>query len=411
MRRAVARGLCLTTTAVLAALALPSAATAFQNVTIESGPGGTKTLHIVGDVGKLPDTVTITYDSVKDEYVITHDIVNFPAGCTPVGGGPPYKEIRCPQKGITHILVESGLGNDTVKTQNIRLTTVLNFVDPKIALFFPPDLITLEIKAGSGNDSVKDQPAPLAGGGILNPAIVSDDMGGGIDAVTLPGGGANTFIFGDGSGKLTTGDGTNTAIFGNGNYNVVVGNGENSLTFKTGNNKVYVGTGDNNVHFGDGNNSFVFGVKDAVSWNRLAAAAGGTNTVEFGDGTSHFTGGGGTDTATFGTGDSVFTGNGGNDNATFGAGANTFLGGGGDDKAKLGGGNDRFGGGAGDDRARLGAGADKGIGGPGSDKLFGGAGDDHLLGGAGFDLLSGGGGLADHCIPGSGGGKLVGCES
>jgi Ca2+-binding RTX toxin-like protein len=391
MKRTFARTLRLAPAAALAALAFAASASAHQTVTIDNGPGGTKTLHIVGDVDKTSDTVTITYDSVKDEYVITHDVVTFPAGCIPIGSGPPYKEVHCPQKGITHILVETGAASDVVKTTNIRLTTLLNFVKSDIALFFPPDLIGMDIKLGSGGDSYVDQPALPAASVTQHSAGVNVNAGGGNDSVTLPGGGANTFTFGTGNSKLTTGDGDNTGTFGTGNNKITVGNGNNVLTLGNGNSNVYVGAGDNRVVFGDGDNRFAVGYRDSLQ-RPLLTSTGGTNVLKFGRGDNRVTGGEGVEVARFGKGNSTFAGDEGDDRATFGAGVNKFVGGGGDDIA------------------RLGAGADKGLGGAGDDRLFGGADNDRLLGGSGFDLLSGGGGRADRCAPGTGGGKLVGCE-
>jgi Ca2+-binding RTX toxin-like protein len=375
------RTLSFTVTSALAVLALPATAAAFQTVTIEPGAGGTKTLHIVGDQGKNPDKVTITYDSVKDEYVITHDIVSFPPECTTVGSGPPYKELHCPAKGITNILVETASDKDSVTTTNIRLTTILNFVDPKIALFFPPDLIHMDIRLGTGNDKYVDAPA-LPAATVVSPTPadlgIDVDGGGGNDAVTVPGGGTNTFNFGDGSSKLTTGDGNNTATFGDGNSKVTVGNGINSIRLGDGNSKVYVGTGSNTALFGSGNSSFSVGDNDSTPNARDAsasdAAASGTNTARFGKGDSRFTGGAGIDRAKFKAGDNGFSG------------------------------------GPGKDKAKLGAGDDTASGGPGKDKLIGGGGDDHLFGNGGFDVLKGGGGHADKCIAGGGGAKEVGCE-
>jgi Ca2+-binding RTX toxin-like protein len=394
------------------AMLLPSGALAHQTVTIEPGPGGTKTLHIVGDVTKATDEVTVTYDSVKNEYVITHDIVSVPAGCTTVGEGPPYKEIHCPASGITHILIETGSANDIVKTVNIRLTTVLNFSNPKIALFFPPDLITMEIKAGTGNDSFVDTPAPPLPSATGNPAVLNVDMGGGSDSATVPGGGTNTFLFGDGPGVLVSGDGVNTATFGAGNSKVTLGNGVNNVTLGDGKSKVYVGTGSNTVTFGAGNSTFTVGAFPAPyppPPRPLEASAAGANNVTFGAGNGVFTGGGGEDVAKFGVGNGSFTGGTGNDKATFDEGKNSFAGGPGDDSAELGGGNDSAIGGAGVDSLWGATGRDTLRGGVGNDRLFGGAGNDHLFGGPNFDLLKGGAGHKDECFLG-GPGVALGCE-
>ena len=374
-----------------AMLAVPSVVAAHQTVTIDPGPGGRKTLHIVGDVTKKTDTVSITYDSVKDEYVITHDVVSLPAGCTTVGAGPPFKEIHCPAKGITDILIETGTANDIVKTANIRLTTALNFVDPKLALFFPPDLFTMEIKVGTGNDSYVDQPALPATATTTNPAALSVDMGGGNDSATVPGGGPNTFIFGDGNGRLTTGDGDNIATFGAGNANATLGNGDNRVTVGDGNSRVYVGTGDNIVVFGAGNSSFGVGVTPLAP-RLLDASVAGSDTVTFGTGNSVYSGGDGSDTALFA-----------------GEGKSTFTGGGGNDAATLGGSNDTASGGPGDDVLRGGTGEDTLRGARGKDSLLGGAANDRLFGGPDFDLLKGGAGRRDACF-GGGPGILLGCE-
>lgn len=333
-------------------LATAPAAPAFQNVILE---GGGSTLHIVGDVGKKTDLVTIKYDPVTDEYVITHDIVIAPAGCRFEGNGPPYKLLRCPAKGITLLVIETGSEADRVKVEEMSYTNI-----NQDGVWYPPELLNVIVFMGTGNDKYEETtilPPTLPAAEVF--ADRSIDMGGGNDGAVV-GPGVNKVVFGDGSAKLAVAAGTNTITVGAGNSKIELAGGVNNVTVGAGNSQVF--------------------------------AADGTNNVSFGPGASKFTGGPGADTAGFGPGTGTFTGNGGDDRAFFGPGVNRFFGGPGADSATLGPGNDF------------------GFGGAGADKLLGGPGKDRLFGGADFDILNGGRGKPDRCYGGAGGAKPISCE-
>jgi Ca2+-binding RTX toxin-like protein len=341
---------CAAVVAFAALLGAPAIAPAFQNVTIENG-----TLRITGDAGKTTDLVTIKYDPVADEYVITHDILSAPPGCHFEGNGPPYKLLRCPAKGIGLIVVDTGNDSDTFRLEDMVYTN-LN----QEGIWYPPDLLEVVILMGTGNDKYQEitvAPPTLPPAAAL--AKRSIDMGGGNDGAVV-GPGANKVVFGDGSAKLAVAAGTNTIAVGAGNSKVELAGGVNSVTVGPGNSQV--------------------------------TATDGTNNVSFGSGASKFTGGPGADVAVFGPGTGTFTGNGGDDRAFFGPGVNHFYGGPGADFASLGPGNDF------------------GFGGTGADKLLGGPGIDRLFGGADFDVLNGGPGKPDRCYGGAGGAKPISCE-
>lgn len=353
---------------VAAALLLaPTTALAWQTVTIEGD-----TLHIVGDNGKKTDEVTITIDYFSGDYVIGHDVnmTTPPAGCHFEGGGPPYKILRCPIKGIKKIKIETGDDKDKVDLDDL----VIPGAPPVFPdIYLSPELEQVTVSTGAGNDRVVLNTWEMIPGGYAprlaahasavvpgtNPAVAEIDTGPDVDTVSADGG-DNTVTF-DGSGKFT----------GTGAHAV------NKVTFGPGNSQLTLTDGTNQVTLGTGNSK--------------ATVSGGTNQVTFGPGTSTFTATGGANAAVFGAGNSVFVGGPGADSATFGAGNNSFSGGGGNDTA------------------RMGAGRDNASGGAGKDLMVGGKGNDRLRGGPGFDTLKGGAGHRDECLSG-GRGVTLGCE-
>ena len=178
MRRATARFACSVALIACAALSLPAAASAFQDIVLEQN--GT-VLRITGDDGKASDEVTITYDSVHDEYVITHDVITFPAGCFPEGGGPPFNVVRCPAKGIRYIVIDLGADSDVFSMIGM---SIFNLAAGDT--WIPPDLVDVEVDMGPGNDKVEEhggiqQPA-LPAAASLHLATPQDRHGGGNDA-------------------------------------------------------------------------------------------------------------------------------------------------------------------------------------------------------------------------------------
>jgi Ca2+-binding RTX toxin-like protein len=358
---------CLAAVGVLVALGLPATSAAHQIVTISSGE-----LVIQGDVTKPTDEVTVTYDSVKDEYVIGHDIEDpIPPGCYR-DAVEPFHKLHCPARGIVKITVNLGGSRDRFKEDNLSLGYNLQ------AVYVPVDLRTLVVNAGPGNDIFEEEElneAELAeqrmaveeeeGEESRNPVMRDIEMGGDIDSVTLHRG-TNVVDF-EGGARFAGLGGANT---------VTIGGGPSSLTLGGGTNQIAVGPG-----------------------NSKATASDGINTVSFGPGASTFTATGGTNTVLFGTGNSVFSGGAGVDAVTFGPGNNVFSGGKGSDFANLGKGNDSASAGPGKDTVR---------GGPGKDTIRGGPGGDHLFGGPAFDSIFGGPGR-DFCFPG-GRGFEASCE-
>jgi Ca2+-binding RTX toxin-like protein len=349
-------------------LALPGGAGAFQTIRIEGG-----TLFITGDVGKTPDEVTIRFDSVKNEYVIGHDVdmIAPPPGCTFEGGGPPYKIMHCPAPGITRIRIDLATDKDKVIFENmIDKGLAPNFAQVVPDTYVPIELVSISVNLGPGNDkfdgggmTVIEDPTPDADG---NPAEMEIDLGVGIDVASVESGSAK-MAFG-GSGKLTISGGENEVTFVESAALFILG-GLNTIAVGEGTSKATVSDGQNTVTFGAGNSVF--------------AASAGTNVVTFGPGNSVFTGGSGNDSAFFGPG----------------PGNNSFSGGGGSDSVSLGPGNDTAAGGPGGDLLRGGPGKEKLRGEGGADTLFGGPGKDVLFGGPAFDRLFGGPGM-DLCFPG-----------
>lgn len=378
---------------LLIALALPAVAQAHQIVRIEGGQ-----LIIEGDHTKEADEVTVVYDSVKDEYVIGHDIEDpIPAGCYR-DAIEPFHKLHCPASGITKIVVNLGNADDKFKSEN--LSDVIFTDKGPFILFLPKDLQKIELNEGPGNDSYEEdeyteqelkairaaeqkeeeeeedhegQSEDHNGAPSEAAATLRVDMGTGADSATLRRGVAS-FDFG-GSARLTTLGGFNF---------VDIAAGGSHLDFAGGHNMVTVGNG-----------------------NSRAMTSGGINWVTFGAGNSTYTATGGVNWVTFGTGNGVFTGGPGLDTAVFGNGNNTFNGGGGNDQATLGKGNDSAKGGPGADTIAGGSGRDSANGGPGRDKLSGGKSNDKLVGGPGKDQLNGGPGNRDNCLSGE---RLIACE-
>ena len=357
--------LCLVGAATLAALAFPAASSAFQTIRIEGG-----TLFITGDVGKTPDEVTIRYDSVKNEYVIGHDVDMLvpPPGCTFEGGGPPYKIVHCPAPGITRIRIDLGTDKDKVSLDNMIVKAPApNFVVRVPDTYLPVDLVSVEIFMGPGNDKfdgtneVVDD-GSLAGSDHIATQIMS--MGTDVDTVTMEAG-QNTIEM-DGSGRVDLAGGINDVDVALGGSRLRITGGLNDVTVGPGNSKA-----------------------------ELDAAF---NTLVFGPGTSTVTASSGANIVSFGSGNGVFTGGAGVDTVTFGPGNNSFSGGGGDDSVSLGPGKDSASGGPGRDTIRGGKGKDTARGGSGNDRLFGGPGFDSLFGGSGMDAcFPGGPGIAFAC--------------
>jgi Ca2+-binding RTX toxin-like protein len=350
--------------AVASLLALPGSAAAFQTVRIEGG-----TLFITGDAGKTTDEVTIRFDSVKNEFVIGHDVdmITPPPGCTFEGGGPPYKILHCPAPGITRIRVDLGTEKDKVSFDNIIDKGIAPYAGPKPMsdTYLPIDLVSVEIFTGAGNDKVdlaeeeiteEDLIAAFAAAGI-NPATQTINTGTDVDTVTVETG-QNTIDM-EGSAKLN--------LLG----------GINDVDIALGGSRLQVTGGLNDVRVGPGNSK--------------ADLGGLSNTLVFGPGASSVTAVSGENNVTFGPGNSVFSGGSGIDMAIFGPGNNSFAGGGGNDSVILGAGKDSASGGPGKDTIRGGKGKDTARGGPGNDSLFGGPAFDSLFGGPGKDACAPGG--------------------
>lgn len=349
-------------------LALPGGASAFQTIRIEGG-----TLFITGDVGKTPDEVTIRFDSVKNEYVIGHDVDMLvpPPGCTFEGGGPPYKILHCPAPGITRIRIDLGIDKDKVSLDNMIVKAPApNFVKPVPDTYLPVDLVSVEIFMGPGNDKVdlaeediteEELMAAFAAAGI-NPATQTVSMGTDVDTVSIESG-QNTIDL-DGSGRLNLAGGTNVADIALGGARLQLTGGLNDVTVGPGNSRADLGAAFNTLVFGPGTTS--------------VTAVGGENSVSFGPGNSVFTGGSGIDAVIFGPGNNSFSGGGGNDSVSLGPGKDSGAGGPG---------KDTFRGGPGRDTLRGGPGRDKLSGGPAFDSLFGGPGRDTCRpGGPGFEV-------------------------
>ncbi len=355
--------LCLVVAAATtAALAFTAVSAAHQTVTISGSE-----LVIEGDKTKPTDEVTITYDSVKEEFVIGHDIEDpIPPGCYR-DAVEPFHKLHCPAKGITKIRVEVGSANDTVRQENI-IDIVSTAGVPTGALIVPKDLVSIEVNTGSGNDRFEEEPTDVFEKNMQEDNEIEEERAKEAQAVM----------------KLSMGVGADTVTLSRG-VSTVDFDGSARLNVLGGINQVDVALGGSSLNLLDGFNTIAVG-----AGNSKATVSGGDNSVTLGAGASSFTASGGDNTVAFGAGNSIFSGGTGSDSVLFGPGNNTFSGGGGADSVSLGPGRDTAGGGPGKDTLR---------GGPGKDTLRGGSGADRLFGGPAFDSIFGGPG-PDQCFPG-----------
>src|SRR5436190_207631 len=116
--RALSRALGLSAVTALVALSLPALASAHQTISIDALPDGGGQLTITGDT--RGDLITVDFNPDTGELVLTHDVLDpIPAGCHPVGDGPPYKEVRCPAAGIRKIKIDTDGGDDKVDLRGL----------------------------------------------------------------------------------------------------------------------------------------------------------------------------------------------------------------------------------------------------------------------------------------------------
>jgi hemolysin type calcium-binding protein len=100
--------------AVAALLALPAAVTAHQRATLSGGTLRITGDHPLGDIPKPNDLVTIDYDASAKEFIFGQDIFGtHPSQCSSDAHNP-QRIIHCPASQISSIVVQAGIGSDTV---------------------------------------------------------------------------------------------------------------------------------------------------------------------------------------------------------------------------------------------------------------------------------------------------------
>lgn len=222
----------LTAVATAALLVPVASAAAHQTVTIEEGGGmfgdrGTR-LVIHGDT--RPDLVTITYDPVKAEFLIGHDIEDpIPAGCYR-DSVEPFHILHCPASlfsSSARVYIYTGEGSDKVVT-TMRLG----------------DLVVAAL--GTDSDSFE-------GGDEDDEA--SGEEG---DDRAATGEGTDKVDGGPGNDKASLGGGNDSAKLGSGNDTAFGGKGADSFYGGPGIDHLYGGLGGDWL-FGGPGGDFLFG--------------------------------------------------------------------------------------------------------------------------------------------------------
>ena len=294
--------------------------------------GGTNdnTITIVSSPDVSPSIGTFTFTD-------TSTISSAPASCTEVSDN----RVICPALGISAILVNAGVGNDTVSMSRIS-------AGPSVPL---------ELNGEAGADGLT---------GFLD----GDEIDGGPGDDTLNGGaGEDTITGGDDNDEVNGGDGSDTRVAGGeGNDTLTGGDGEDAILGEGGDDVVLGGTESDSVNGGPG--------VDRIRYdeaNRLAGVTVDLSTTAGTDGSP----GESEDAVQF----ERVTGTRFVDTITGDAQANQLDGGLAADRLSGAAGNDTLNGGDGDDQL---------TGGVGVDALRGQGGLDVLDGGPDADLLDGG---------------------
>lgn len=287
-------------------------------------------------------------------------------------------------------------------------------------LAFEPNLNSLTVRAGAGNDYVENKTA-----------VATRIFGDAGNDRLLGGSGNDSLTGGDGNDLLQGRDGNDVVAGGNGNDTLKGGGGRDVLNGEAGNDHVAGGKGHDKLYGGedrdwlyggDGNDRLYGQEGDDDMWggdghDQLHGWTGidslfgelGNDVLYGDDGNDQLFGGEGVDKIYGGNGDDRILG-GDADDALYGEAGNDFLSGeAGNDILRGGVGNDRLDGNKGDDNLDGQDGDDRLEGGFGNDVLSGSAGNDRLYGQAGSDYLSGNAGN-DYLDGGSGDDKLVGAE-
>ena len=124
---------------------MPAVSSAHQEVVIYKPGTSEATLTIFGDHTKTSDLITIDYDSIKDEYIIGHDIEDpIPIGCYR-DAVEPFHKLHCPRSLAKNIRIHTGAGKDSIK---VGFDTV----------GFPGDLFRIEADCEGDNDEFDGGP-------------------------------------------------------------------------------------------------------------------------------------------------------------------------------------------------------------------------------------------------------------
>lgn len=336
------------------------------NVVVEVDMAGNLTITDI-IVGGSANSITMTFDAMSDEFVVTspnHDLGD--------GVNPSTTEIRVPAASMTgQILVDLGARNDVFDASAIG--------------------VAVNVLGGDGNDAITGS---MAG-----------DM--------IDGGAGDDMIAGLGGNDVLAGGDDNDVIRGSGGRDSIAGGaGNDTLRGQGGHDDIRGGAGADRIEGGSGRTA----VEDEVSGNVVIDAAGYQSDqgdraivtprsylligsaladhfdasaspigvrIEAGDGDDVLVGSDFGDALLGGNGNDIIDGRGGDDGL--------LAGGAGDDAIRGGSGNDRLIGNAGNDTLLGSEGNDSLIGGSNDDLLLGEAGDDRVRGNGGFDQVTGAG--------------------
>ncbi len=321
--------------------------------------------------GGSANSVTLTFDEMADEFVVTSPLFELGDGVN-----PSTNEIRVPAAMVTgQILVDLGPQNDVFDASAIG--------------------VPVNVLGGEGDDVITGS--------------MADDM--------IDGGAGDDMLAGLGGDDLLAGGEGNDSIRGSGGRDSLDGgDGDDILRGQGGHDDIRGGAGIDRIEGGSGTTA----VDDEVGGNVSINAAGyrsdrgdvaevvarsylltGSTLADRIDASASpigvaINGGDGNDTLIGSDFDDVLAGGNGND-IVDGLGGNDLLSG--DD------GDDAIRGGSGDDRIVGNAGNDTLLGGDGNDALIGGSNDDVLLGEAGDDRVRGNGG--SDVVTGAGNGTML----
>lgn len=375
------------------------------NVDEGNGPVGPELVERFRPNIDANGVLTVTGTDYNDEIFITQDET-----------GTIYVDFNgtvSSYEGLTRIIVNAGLGDDTVLGDaSVIVPLEINGQDGNDLLI--GGAADDSLNGGDGDDTL-DDPAgsDVFSGGIGNDTLLTyvsrtTDLTISLDDVANDGEAGESDNVGSDIENVSAGSGNDTITAPVGSlvgFKLTGGAGNDSLTGALGDDNLDGGEGNDTLVGGDGNDTLIGGDAPVSSFVAFASNASFALTLSGTPGDDSIDGGAGNDLLSGGEGNDTLNGDAGLDTIYGDAGNDLLIGGndadsiygdigddtlvGGLDNDLLDGGddNDSIEGNEHDDTLIGGDGNDTLVGGDGNDTLNGGAGDDSLLGGAGHDRL------------------------